>query len=158
MNISSAADLYVNCDLDNNSSFGKIRFGANDVGPYSTELMRIQENGRVGIGTASPGELLDVDGNVAADTLKATVVKISNWTIEAPDYVFTEDYRLPTLGEVDSFIKENRHLPDVPSASDMKREGVDLAEMNMLLLKKVEELTLHAIEQDKRIRKLEMRE
>jgi len=65
------------------------------------------------------------------------------------DYVFEPDYKLSPLAEVEAFTKANKHLPEVPSASEMTENGVDLAKMNMVLLKKVEELTLHAIEQRK---------
>jgi hypothetical protein len=61
------------------------------------------------------------------------------------DYVFEPDYKLASLSEVEAFTKANKHLPEVPSAKEMTENGVDLAAMNMVLLKKVEELTLHAI-------------
>lgn len=67
------------------------------------------------------------------------------------DYVFEPDYRLAPLSEVEAFTQANKHLPEVPSATEMTSNGVDLAKMNMLLLKKVEELTLHAIAQEKRM-------
>ncbi|MEQ8245924.1 MAG: hypothetical protein RIB66_21095, partial [Fulvivirga sp.] len=66
-----------------------------------------------------------------------------------PDYVFEEDYPLSSLSEIESYIKANKHLPEVPSAAQMKEEGVNMVEMQMLLLKKVEELTLLLIEKDK---------
>ncbi len=59
------------------------------------------------------------------------------------------------LKEVESYININGHLPEVPSTEDAIKNGIELKEMNILLLKKVEELTLHLIEQDKRIRELE---
>jgi len=61
------------------------------------------------------------------------------------DYVFEPDYKLAPLSEVEAFTKEHKHLPEVPSAKEMTENGVDMAAMNMVLLKKVEELTLHAI-------------
>ena len=67
------------------------------------------------------------------------------------DYVFEPDYRLAPLSEVEAFTRTNKHLPEVPSAAEMTTSGVDLAKMNMILLKKVEELTLHAITQEKRL-------
>src|SRR5690606_4297744 len=68
----------------------------------------------------------------------------------APDYVFSNDYDLRKLSEVEDYIHENRHLPEVPSASEMEERGINLKEMNLLLLKKVEELTLYMIEQNKK--------
>ncbi len=61
------------------------------------------------------------------------------------DYVFEPDYKLAPLAEIEAYTKEHKHLPEVPSAKDMTENGVDMAAMNMVLLKKVEELTLHAI-------------
>ena len=83
-------------------------------------------------------------------------VKIKSWSMEVPDYVFDANrYRLTGLDEVERFIKEKGHLPEIPAAAELKENGMDLAEMNLRLLKKVEELTMYAIDQDKRIRGLE---
>jgi len=71
--------------------------------------------------------------------------------VPGPDYVFEEDYDLPTLAEIEAFITANKHLPEVPSAAEMEEEGIVLGDMNMLLLKKIEELTLHTIKQEKMI-------
>jgi hypothetical protein len=72
-----------------------------------------------------------------------------------PDYVFAPEYKLASLKNVEQFIQTHRHLPDVPSAKEVESNGLNLAEMNLILLKKIEELTLHAIEQQKRIERLE---
>ncbi len=113
------------------------------------EMMNFGTNGNVGIGTVpSNTHKLAVNGS-----LNATEVKVTT-TIEAPDYVFEENYELKPLSEVESYIKENKHLPEVPSAKEIKTEGLNLAEMNLLLLKKVEELTLHLIEKEKDIEQL----
>jgi hypothetical protein len=79
----------------------------------------------------------------------------------APDYVFAHyfegtseinpSYRMPTLGELESFIKENHHLPGVPSAETLEKEGLSLKEMNLILLQKIEELTLYTLEQQREI-------
>ena len=68
-----------------------------------------------------------------------------------PDYVFEPGYKLTSLSDVETYTKANKHLPEVPSASEIEKGGLDLAQMNLVLLKKVEELTLHAIEQQKEI-------
>jgi len=70
-------------------------------------------------------------------------------SVPGPDYVFERNYKLPTLEEIKFYIDRNKHLPEVPSASEMEKNGIPLGEMNMLLLKKVEELTLYVIEQNK---------
>jgi hypothetical protein len=69
--------------------------------------------------------------------------------------VFEEDYPLRSLAEVEEHVREHKHLPDVPSGAEMKENGVNVAELNMVLLKKIEELTLYAVAQNKRIEKLE---
>jgi hypothetical protein len=112
----------------------------------------------VGIGTTSLGSgiRLQINGNVrASGFVEATGgLRVKTWAMEVPDYVFGEQYTLKSLAEVEDFVKTHRHLPDVPSASELETNGMDVAEMNLVLLKKVEELTLHLIEQDKQIKAL----
>ena len=69
--------------------------------------------------------------------------------MNVPDYVFADDYALRPLADVQAFIDANSHLPDVPSEADIKANGVDMTQMQMVLLKKVEELTLYTLEQDR---------
>jgi hypothetical protein len=115
-------------------------------------------SGAVGIGTTSVGsDKLVVAGNIkATGTVSADGgIKVKTWTMEVPDYVFdSKRHRLAPLSEVERFVKTHKHLPEIPSAAQMKKQGMDLVEMNLLLLKKVEELTLHAIEQDKKLARL----
>ena len=68
-----------------------------------------------------------------------------------------DNYRLPPLTEVETFVRQHRHLPDVPSEADVLAEGQDLGEMNKLLLKKVEELTLYLIDQQRQLDALRVR-
>ncbi len=82
---------------------------------------------------------LAVDGKIVCTH---AVVTIDNWA----DYVFDENYQLRPLTEVEKFIKENNHLPDVPSEAAVKSEGLDVGEMDAILLRKIEELTLYMIE------------
>ncbi len=90
---------------------------------------------------------------VAAETIEAKEVKISS--APGADFVFSADYPLRGLDQVESFIKEHKHLPDIPSAAEMEASGVNLAEMNKLLLQKIEELTLYSIEQANDLRQKE---
>ena len=91
---------------------------------------------------------------ITGDTILATsVVTTPKWRI--PDYVFEPGYARKPLSEVESFVRANRHLPDVPSAKDIAASGLDLAEMSLRLLKNVEELTLHVIDLDKKNARLE---
>jgi hypothetical protein len=100
--------------------------------------LTILNDGKIGIGTATPREKLEVNG-----IIRATEVKVMAYTA---DFVFDKDYDLRALDEVETFIKENKHLPDVPSATQMEEDGIGLSEMNKLLLQKIEELTLYMIE------------
>ncbi|MEX0273467.1 MAG: malectin domain-containing carbohydrate-binding protein [Flavobacteriaceae bacterium] len=101
--------------------------------------------GNVGIGTSTPGAYkLAVNGDIRAKKVK---VETANW----PDYVFTEAHDLPTLEEVRQHIAEKGHLPNIPSATEVEANGLDLGEMNRLLLEKLEELTLYILDQEKRM-------
>ncbi|MCP4460117.1 MAG: hypothetical protein GY816_19150, partial [Cytophagales bacterium] len=104
----------------------------------------------VGIGTESTGtHTLAVDGSIHAEEV------LIDLNVQGPDYVFESDYDLQSLDEIQEYIKSEKHLPEVPSAKEMEENGIVLGEMNMLLLKKIEELTLHLIEQNSKIEKLE---
>lgn len=78
------------------------------------------------------------------------IAPASSWS----DFVFDKDYRLPAIEEVESFIEENNHLPDVPSAAEVAEEGYSQHDMNKVLLQKIEELTLYTIQQQKEIKAL----
>jgi hypothetical protein len=104
------------------------------------------QNGNVGIGTAIPDEKLTVKGKIHTQEVRVDMAGPL-----VPDYVFANDYKLKSLQEVDDYIKQNNHLPEIPSAQEIEKNGLMLAEMNMSLLKKIEELTLYSIEQNKKI-------
>jgi hypothetical protein len=113
---------------------------------HNKSLMTIQKNGSVGIGTTSTnGYLLAVAGKIRST--EVTIEHIDDWY----DCVFEEDYPLTPLAEIEQFVKQNKHLPEVPSEAEVKANGIDLGEMNAILLKKIEELTLHVIQQQKEI-------
>ncbi len=129
--------------------------------------MMIAGDGDVGIGTTDPDAKLDVAGNIKAQEIEVTLASIDNMQLngtlaanqitvttngQTADFVFEEDYQLRDLQEVETFIQTNKHLPDIPSAAAMEENGVNLAEMNKLLLQKVEELTLYTIEQEEKLR------
>jgi len=118
------------------------------------ERMRITADGDVGIGTTNPqGYKLAVAGSAAIDGIVKTTeleVKLDVWS----DFVFNDDYKLMPLDQIEKYIKENKHLPDVPSASEVTSNGLKVGEMNAVMMQKIEELTLYLIEQDKKIKKL----
>lgn len=112
--------------------------------------------GNVGIGTVSPNEKLTVNGTIYGKEVRVDL------SVPGPDYVFDKDYPLLSLNEIKEYIEQNSHLPEVPSAEKMAENGIELGLMNMLLLKKIEELTLYLIQlqntvdrQDEKIRALQ---
>jgi len=104
---------------------------------YMNEITLV--GGRVGIGTSSPREALSVNGSARA---KEITVETANW----PDYVFKPSYKLQPLEEIKAYINQNHHLPETPSEKEITEKGLNIGEINKLLMKKVEELTLYLIE------------
>ena len=115
-----------------------------------------EKNGKIGIGTSNPDELLTVKGKIHTQE-----VLVDLHGAVAPDYVFESyfngfseampEYKLISLKELENFLKENQHLPNVPSALKMQQDGISLKEMNLVLLQKIEELTLYTLQQQKEI-------
>jgi hypothetical protein len=106
--------------------------------------LTISNNGNVGIGTINPTDALTVAGQIGAREIKVS-------TNAGADFVFDPAYKLPELAELEKFVKANKHLPEVPTAKQMVDNGVNLGELNIKLLQKVEELTLYLIDKDKKI-------
>jgi hypothetical protein len=123
------------------NAYGIYQAGADDKNFFA---------GNVGVGTTltnNPnGYKLGVNGKIGAKE-----VQVENTSSAWADYVFEPDYNLPSLEEVESFIKVNKHLKDIPSAQEVAEHGHKLGEMDVLLLKKVEELTLYILELKKEI-------
>ncbi|MBC9929980.1 tail fiber protein [Chitinophaga qingshengii] len=113
-------------------------------------LFHVGVDGNVGIGTINPQAKLAVKGSVLAQR-----VKVSTTADSWPDYVFNKNYALPSLQEVENYIEKYQHLPGIPAAAEVAKDGHDLGEMNKQLLQKVEELTLYIIDLQKRIVALE---
>ncbi|HNQ83687.1 MAG TPA: hypothetical protein PLW31_11075 [Bacteroidales bacterium] len=129
-----------------------VRINAHSSGGSRNDIF-IKSDGRVCIGTttAATGYALSVNGKAAC-----TEVLVDN-TADWPDYVFSDEYDLMSLEELEQSIKENNHLPGIPSATEVEENGILLGEMQKNLLEKVEELTLYTIMQDKQIKELQMK-
>jgi len=111
-------------------------------------LMVSNESGNFGIGTTNPTDMLTVAGKIGAREIKVS-------TNAGADFVFEPDYKLTDLAALEKFVKTNKHLPEIPTAKEMVENGVNLGELNIKLLQKVEELTLHLIEKDKQMNTLQ---
>jgi hypothetical protein len=109
----------------------------------NTYFTLLASTGNVGIGTINPNQKLTVKG-----TIHSQVVIVDNNI--TPDYVFKSDYKLASLKDVKAYIEKNHHLPEMPSAKTITKQGLNLGQMNTLLLKKVEELTLYTIAANKK--------
>ena len=115
-----------------------------------------QKNGMIGIGTSDPDQKLTVKGKIHTQEVLVDL----NGAV-APDYVFEKyyqgksalnsDYQMLDLKSLEAFLKQNHHLPEIPSAQKLKEDGLELKKMNLLLLQKIEELTLYTIEQQKQL-------
>ena len=128
--------------------FLQTRYIGNGAWRWRNNLV-LTSNGSVGIGTETMGtHLLAVEGTIGAREIK---VEANGWS----DFVFEDEYELPTLKEVEAHITEKGHLKDIPSAKDVGENGFYLGEMDAKLLQKIEELTLYTLQQEKKIERLQ---
>lgn len=159
-------ERYIAIEIENNSTLYAFSFTGYAYDEmlqlvYDDVVSEVQEfqnfdtisiQGNVGIGTKNAqGYKLAVGGGIIAESVK---VKLQT---EWPDYAFDENYRILTLPEIEKFVKDHRHLPDIPSADEIKKEGLDLGILNAKMLKKIEDLTLILIEKDKQLKTQEER-
>lgn len=107
--------------------------------------------------TVVVGQTLEVNGlaTFKSDIAVAGALKLKTWELSVPDHVFEPGYRLADLDEVAAFVKAHRHLPEIPSAAAVEAEGLDTGRMLLLLLKKVEEITLHLVRHEGRLQSIE---
>ncbi|MBK8703672.1 MAG: hypothetical protein IPN33_08585 [Saprospiraceae bacterium] len=127
-------------------SEGENRFGLDFYAAFE-KRMSITQGGKVGIGINNPDQmpgnyLLYVAQGIMTEKVKVALRSTGDWA----DYVFADGYQLRSLEEVEQFVKENKHLPGVPSAEEVHQSGIDVAAMDAKLLEKIEELTLYMIE------------
>jgi hypothetical protein len=155
----SSGDIsFVSRADDNISSSGDIKFwrykGGNDWSP----TMTIQANGKVSIGTENaPNKLnenaqeylLYVKGGVLSQEVS---VKLAEGSF--PDYVFADDYKLMPLKEVEDYIKENKHLPNMPAGKEVEQNDMNMKQIILKQQEKIEELYLHIIELEKQMNQI----
>lgn len=121
-----------------------LRLSSGVYSPNRGVKFTVENNGALGIGTSTLDDyMLAVNGKIRAKEIKVE----TGWS----DFVFDSDYKLSDLKEVELFINKNNHLPDIPSAKEIEKNGINLGEMDAKLLQKIEELTLYTIKQQKLI-------
>jgi hypothetical protein len=125
---------------------GDLLIQSDAANPFNT-IINANNTGFVGIGLTNPGHQLEVAGTVRACKF---IAEANTWS----DYVFEEDYQLMTLEELENYITTHKHLPDVPSTEEVMGAEIDIVEMETILLKKIEELTLYVLQQQKEIEML----
>jgi|GEM_PF-2467933 len=141
------ADAAPNWQIDNHAGFFRLHTGG-------AERFIMSTDGRMSLGAGKvfPGAYkLYVRGGILTEQVKVAMYNTGEWS----DYVFADDYYLRSLPEVEAFVNKHKHLPNVPSAEEMVRQGNDLGKTDAILLEKIEELYLHVIEMDKRMNSLE---
>lgn len=140
--------------LTHNSGSNSLVFSSQEV---ANMMVFNRFNGNVGLGINVATGFENVNNYKLAvnGTIGAKEIKVENTVTPWPDYVFENDYKKRSLAEVETFINEHKHLPEVPSAAEVAKNGISLGDMDAALLKKVEELTLYLIEQDKKIQALQ---
>lgn len=146
----NVSDLRFNIGDDYGSGDDRLVIGTNywKDNQYYIHMV-IGADGKVGIGAENLGaERLAVNGSI-----RAKEIRVDNGTWA--DFVFDRKYKLTSLSDLDQYIKANHHLPEIPTAAEVQQNGIVLGEMNKLLLQKIEELTLHLINQQKQISALE---
>jgi len=104
-----------------------------------TNVVYVNSSANVGVGTTNPQSKLAVNGTITAKEVKVTT---TGWS----DYVFGEKYRLLSLDELETYVKREKHLPDIPSAKEVEGKGLEVADMLSKQMQKIEELTLYLIQ------------
>lgn len=125
--------------INSNANSLVVGFNSNRATLYVGPSSGSNTFGKVGIGTTTPQSELAVNGTITAKALNLTM---TGW----PDYVFANGYKRMGLDETEKYIDEHKHLPGVPSAQEIESNGLNVGEMNRIMMEKIEEITLHLIE------------
>lgn len=145
MSIEGSDHSYIQFYPDGYSSGRKAWLG---YGSASDNWITLSSEGNGGIVLNPGSHFVAVEGTLKAKQIQ---VKTNIWA----DYVFEDDYNLMSLNEVENFIDENNHLPNIPSQEEVLSQGIDVGEMQRLQMEKIEELTLYILQLDERVNKLE---
>ncbi len=161
--------LMISADYTNETNLNTLRISDNAANQYllsiesqkldkTGQILTVSPNGVIHIGpslkrteTLEDGYSLYAEKGVRTERVKVDIANKAGWA----DYVFKPSYPLLTIEELDKYIEENQHLPGVPSTDEVLKNGIDLAESNKILLEKIEELSLHIISLNKRLKTLE---
>ena len=146
MRITAAGNAYMTVNSATAKAFSVVNSSLSSS--CGNEMFAVYGSGQTLIGGhltsgAYTNALLQVKGQIAAEEVH--VLAASFWC----DYVFDKEYKLKPLAELEAYYKQNKHLPDVPSEAEVKANGIDMATMDAVLLKKVEESTLYIVQQQK---------
>jgi hypothetical protein len=129
--------------------YGSASGGDNNWAGYFSGDAFISSDLRIATTTQATGYALSVNGKIACE--EVLVQDLASW----PDYVFSEEYKLMSLPELEKSIELNKHLPGLPPAAEVEKNGIVVGEMQVKLLEKIEELTIHLIDQNKQISELQ---
>lgn len=147
----NSADPNIDTSTPNSPGITRVKF--TDIAHNNTLV--INNMGKVSVGTDQydndPNYIFYVRKGIKAEQVKVENPATNGWA----DYVFKKDYKLRTLEEVEKHIEEKGHLPNIPSAKEVEKDGLNLGEMDAKLLEKIEELTLYSITQNKQIKELQ---
>jgi hypothetical protein len=153
VSISSHGYLMLGSVTGNNLIFDNNEIMARSAGTVGNLVLQ-NDGGTVRIGSAAvpSGYKFAINGKMICEELK---VKLANtgW----PDYVFDKEYKLPSLTQVEKFIEQNKHLPNIPSAAEVEKNGIEVGDMQKRVMEKIEELTLYIIELKKDIELLKLK-
>ncbi len=148
--LSDHKGLFLVADRDNDAENEDIIFGFDGNTRESIqEKMRLTDEGYLGIGTNAPSEKLEVSGKVKASSFVTSLQSF-------PDYVFDPEYKKRSLAAIETYVKQNRHLPNMPSEKEVIKDGLDIPEVITKSVENIEEIYLHLIALEKRIKTLEL--